>query len=494
MHSFIAARGVTFELPNGRTLFEDIHFSLNAKITALVGPNGIGKSTLAKLIAGELEPSAGQLLRRATVSYLSQRENPPQQSVDDYLSTRYSWSILGEELLAGINRRNLCNQLSGGQWMRVRLAAIIHDQYLILDEPTNNLDQDARQVLQNFLIQYRHGVLLISHDRKLLSLCDEVLELSIQGLEKYGGGWSHYEELKAKERAQAQKNLEQAKNEREKAQSYRLEQLQKQERRNRRGQDMALKGGLPKLILGARKRQAQMTTGRIDASTLTRAQEKVGEAYQAFQSLKLDPQMYADLSGEAVPPQKVIAQAIDFNVWFEEWLYTEPLNFTWRGDTRIAIKGPNGSGKSTLVKAWLGESFITKGELKKCSLPYLYVDQHCEQLKDQMTILENVQEVSKFEVSEIRNNLAKLLFHGESVHQKVGLLSGGERLRAALACGLMCEQKPQVLILDEPTNNLDLANIEFLENWVSRFCGAIIIISHDEKFIEKCGAKTELKL
>ena len=160
----------------------------------------------------------------------------------------------------------------------------------------------------------------------------------------------------------------------------------------------------------------------------------------------------------------------------------------------VAIIGPNGSGKTTLIRAILGNSFRTKGELRPGKLATLYLDQQCSILNETQSVLENVRAVSKMSESEIRNNLAKLLFVGDSVFQEVRSLSGGERLRAALACGLLAEEKPELIILDEPTNNLDLGNIKFLENLISQFKGAVIIISHDETFLKACGINAEFSL
>lgn len=494
MPSTISISGVSLELSNGRNLFENISFSLNLKLTALVGPNGIGKSCLAKLIVGDLSPTVGTVRKSGAVTFLPQRGIPQPISVEDYLAFRYSWTVFGEKLLTGINRATLCSNLSGGQWMRVRLASTIDDQFLILDEPTNDLDLEAKTILKDFLAEYQHGVLLISHDRELLALCDAVLELSNQGLKKYGGGWQSYEKEKERERNQSLAELDRAKRERTKAKAERAIKIERQEKRNRRGIESAEKGGMPKILIGARKRQAQATTGRVDASTMERTSAMVHEAYEAFKVLKNEPIMYAGLVGLEVPSQKLVAEARNYNVLFDRWLYARDLNFSWRGNIRLALKGANGSGKTTLIKALLGNSLESKGELRLGNLATLYLDQQCSMLNDSLSVIENVRAVSKMSESEIRSGLAKLLFTGDSVFQGVHSLSGGERLRTALACGLLAEEKPELIILDEPTNNLDLGNIRFLENLISQFEGAVIIISHDEVFLKECGIAMELFL
>ncbi len=494
MLSIITVSGVSFELPTGRTLFNNVNFSLKSNLTALVGPNGVGKTCLAKIIIGDLSPTTGTVFKNGAIAFFPQREPANAVTVENYLASRYSWSILGEKLLTGIDRSTLCSNLSGGQWMRVRLASKIDDQFLILDEPTNDLDREAKSILLKFLGEYHHGVLLISHDREILELCDDVLELSNQGLEKYGGGWQSYEKEKERERSQSLSELGRAKQERDKAKAERTIQVERQEKRNRQGKDFANKTGMAKIIIGAKKRQAQVSTGKTYVSTLEKANIKAKEAYDALNEIKIDPIIYADLNGVEIPNQKLVAEAKEYNVFFERWLYKNDLNFSWKGIVRLAIKGANGSGKTTLIRALLGNTLNTKGELRLGKLKILYFDQQCSTLNESESILENVRAVSKMSESEIRNILAKLLFTGDSVFQEVHSLSGGERLRTALARGLLAEEKPELIIFDEPTNNLDLGNIKFLETLISQFKGAVIIISHDEIFLNGCGIHAELLL
>jgi ATPase subunit of ABC transporter with duplicated ATPase domains len=486
MSTIISLRDVTFELPNGRELFQNLTFSLDTGITALVGPNGVGKTTLARLLSKELEPSSGTIRRQGAITFFPQRKEPEAISVDEFLGSEYTWSMLGENLLEGISREALCSTLSGGQWMRVRLARTLDDHYLILDEPTNDLDRTGRNLIMQFLRERTGGALLISHDRECLGLCEEVLELSNRGLSKFGGGWLAYTEQKERERENLGQALDQARRDRDAAIANRHEQLAKQEKRNRRGAESAARGGTPKILLGARKRKAQASTGKLDSSTLDRANEAVRDLHEAFSELKVDPVMYADLVAHEIPAQKLIAEASDFNIRFQDWIYPNDLHFSWRGNLRLALKGDNGSGKSTLLKAILGESLETRGTLRRGNLTTLSIDQRCSSLDDEKTIFENIQDACSLNESEIRNGLAKFLFVRESVLQKVKDLSGGERLRAALALGFLSKEKPELIILDEPTNNLDLVNVEFLENLVREFKGALIVISHDEVFLKNC--------
>ena len=491
MSSIVIGRGISFELPNGRELFKNLNFTLDGRLSALVGPNGVGKSCLAKLIAGQLEPSAGAIRCASSVKLLAQRQEPEPVTVTEFLCD-HQWSLLGERLLANIDRQALCTTLSGGQWMRVRLACALDEQFLILDEPTNDLDRDGREAVVQFLRERDGEALLISHDRACLQMSEEIFELSNRGIAKFGGGWPGYTAAKQLERERLRAALELAKRDRDSAMAERVEARARQEKRNRSGSESAARGGMPKILLGARKRSAQATSGKLDAMALTRSQSAVREAHAAFSELKVDPLMYADLIGREIPAQKLVAEAHGFNVRFQEWIYRDDLDFAWRGNVRIALKGANGSGKSTLLKAMLGAEFETRGELRRGHLATLYIDQRCSVLDERKSVFENIRAVSSASDSEIRNGLAKFLFSKETVFQRVGELSGGERLRAALARGLLNAQQPELMVLDEPTNNLDLINVEFLERVVGAFRGALVVISHDEEFLKSGRISQEL--
>ncbi|MBL7546107.1 MAG: ABC-F family ATP-binding cassette domain-containing protein [Bdellovibrionaceae bacterium] len=494
MNSIITFSDVSFEFPNGHRLFTHISFSIEPKLTALVGPNGIGKTCLANLITGALTPTQGSIQKKETLTFFPQRQIPEPIPVDQFLSLDYTWSALSEKLLDGIDGQTLCSQLSGGQWMRVRLSKILDEQFLVLDEPTNDLDREGRQILLQFLKQRHTGALLISHDRECLELCEEVFELSSHGLTKFGGSWRLYEDAKKNERAALGVNLKLAKRERDQAFINQVNEKNRQDKKNRRGTQQAMKGGLPRILIGGRKRRAQNTTGKIAITTLKQTIIAVQSAHQAFEELKTDPIMYANLIVKEIPNQKLVAEAIAFNVRLQEWLFKNDLNFSWRGNVRIALKGANGSGKTTLLNAVLGHQHEIRGELRRGNLATCYIDQQCSLLDDSKSIFDNIRDISIAHESEIRNNLAKFLFTKETVFQKVSSLSGGERLRASLAKGLLQAEQPEFLILDEPTNNLDLGNIEFLENLVREFKGALIITSHDEVFLKNCNMTEELEI
>jgi ATPase subunit of ABC transporter with duplicated ATPase domains len=491
MSAALTASGVSYTFPNGRELLHNLSFSLDTRLAALVGPNGVGKTTLAKILAGELGPTAGAVRRHAPVKLFPQREMPASMTVAEFLSAEYEWSLPGERLLENIDRGAMCVTLSGGEWTRVRLArALDHargDQYLILDEPTNDLDRHGRDAVFQSLRERKGGALLISHDRECLQLCAAILELSNRGVMKYGGRWSAYAEAKERERERLSAALDLAKRERDSARADEAEQRSRQERRSRHGAAAAARANLPKLLLGARKRRAEATAGKLNVAATARSERLVREAHAALTEMKVDPVMYADLVGREIPARKLVAEAHGFNIRFQDWIYPHDLNFTWRGNVRVALQGANGSGKSTLLAALRGGEFQTRGQLRRGALATLYLDQRCSLLDDSSSVLENVRAHSSMGETQIRNQLARFLFSQQTLYQSAGELSGGERLRAALACGLLRTQQPELMVLDEPTNNLDLANVQFLERIVSAFRGALVVVSHDEIFLGNCG-------
>jgi ATPase subunit of ABC transporter with duplicated ATPase domains len=489
MSSLLTAQGLAFELPDGREIFKDLNFSLSYGLSALVGPNGAGKTCLARILAGESAPTRGSVFRVTSVSLFAQSRRPPTKSVAEFLGPEFSWPTEALSLLARIPPESLCSQLSGGQWTRVRLAQCLHAGFVILDEPTNNLDAEGREAVKEFLSHHRGGALLISHDRECLALCREIYELSSRGLQKFGDGWPAYLFNKERERERLEAHLYKAKRQRDDVQLESVRQKEQQERKNQRGKARARGGGQAKLLLNRRKGKAEATTGKIDRAGIERANEAVREVAEALDEVKLNPVMYADLMGQEIPSQKIIAEAKDFNIRFKDWLYPEDLNFSWKGNLRISLDGPNGSGKSTLLKAVAGEQFLSRGSLIRGNLNVLMIDQNLSSLDENLSIFDNVRANSVLSESEIRSGLAKFLFTKEGVFQSVKTLSGGEKLRAALAQGFLGENKPEVLIMDEPTNNLDMANVRFLEELLRNFKGALILVSHDPVFLRNCGVE-----
>lgn len=493
MPSVLVAHGVTYDLCTGRRLFDRLNLSLPSGVTGLVGANGIGKSCLARILAGELQPTSGYVQSTSEARLLPQREPPASTTVKKYLGMPLT-SSAGLALLDGIGLESRCNALSGGQWMRVRLAKVFGDSLLILDEPTNDLDSEARAVVTRLLRARAGATLLISHDRETLEHCTQILELSNRGLESYSGGWSAYESARAAESTRRQDVLDRARRDRDLMRAKEREAEQNRSRRLQHARSSAARGGLPKLSLGMRKRNAQATSGRKKSLAIRMTEETVQSARTAFEALKIQPVMYAGIAGIEPPARKLVAEASGFNVFRGRWIYPKDLDFCWRGNQRVAIQGCNGSGKSSLLQLVRGVSYASRGQLRVGALTSVFLDQHHSDLCDELSVLQSVKDACTGEEGELRQVLARFLFRGDSVHQSVGTLSGGERLRLALARAFMRVGSPELMLLDEPTNNLDALNVEFLEELIRGFDGALVVISHDDKFLGKCGITREYRI
>lgn len=497
---------ISYEI-GGRSLFQSLQLELGSAKYGLVGPNGVGKSTLAKLMAGLLEPDDGFIRRPSSVSYLSQREEPPDCSVIEYLDDEgagFSKSrFMVRSLLSKIEDESPLRSLSGGEWMRVRLAKVAAqaESFVILDEPTNDLDRDGKEAVLDFLRSHEGGILLISHDREALRTMNEILELSNQGLQRFGVNFDDYTDLREAEDARLADHLRQSKKERDKTEREMHEKIARQEKRMREGKKAADKGGLPRILLGARKRKAQQSMGRIvhrETGVTARSQEK---ATSAWSDMKIDPFIRFDFEAAKPSPSKIHFNVLDLSLDLPPptgTLWQRPLTFVIKGSERWHLRGANGVGKSTLLKILLGQDAphvrITQGHVRRGSSHLVVLGQSDHGFHHDRPLLEDLLETSRFSATDLRNELAFFGFTGQQALQPSGSLSGGEYLKAALAKAFLGPTIPDLIVLDEPTNNLDLGSIELLETALRRFQGGLLVVSHDADFAGNIGITHELIL
>lgn len=532
--AFIKISKVGYRLPD-RDLFLNLTASFGRGRQALVGGNGIGKSTLAKILAGKIEPDEGEIQVSGTVFYFPQtvptREFFAESANEDLralgLRDRISrlTTALGRlpianshasEWLSRIPERDHVDELSGGEFMRLRFlemwAQVLavesegDETFVILDEPTNDLDRDGREFLKQWLLEREEGVLVISHDRALLDVLEtgvgEIFELSNLGLKRYAGGHSSYEKEVSAERERTASAIRDLDRSLKKKTREMREKNERQQKRRRRGQEMADAGGLPRILVGALKRRAQETQGRIDASEAERVREAQRELLETQSERRLDPFLRLSFDGEIRSGSQVLLTVENLRLidaigrpcgWQGE------LNFQFKARDRLRIHGPNGVGKSSLLGILMGVGRPHTGNVWRAGLltepdRIGFLDQSQSVLVMGETVLETISKASRFGQGEIRNELAFYGFTGEMVHRKVESLSGGERLRLALARIFLGRRLPALLVLDEPTNSLDFRSIDLLESAIEGFPGGVILVSHDEAFLKSAQGFSDFVL
>lgn len=531
MSSFLRATSLGYVLPDGAPLFTDLTFHLDPGRTGLVGRNGVGKTTLFELLAGIRRPSTGHVVRNGRIGYLPQSlVIPADGRVIDVLGFTLQWAALQRidgggaalddfDLAANhwdlparietalsrlgigyIQPERRLGTLSGGEVMRVRLAALlVHDpDILLLDEPTNHLDGDARRFVHDFVADWTRTLLVVSHDRALLNLVDRIAELTPGELREYGGNFTFYQEQRRTEREAARQAAAEAKKQLRNAEQAARDALERQARRAASGLKRGRNTGMGKMAAGILKRAAENTGGRIGRHHERIVERAEGRLERAEDELPDNRQISIDLVPGGVPSGKRIIEADELCFRFPGSttdLWTEPLSFTIHGGERVALVGPNGSGKTTVVDLIRGLKRPSGGSLYVGTRRIAVLDQQTGDLDDDATLLENLQQVAPSRPNhELRILLGRFLFPHESVFKPARVLSGGERMRASLVRALAADQAPDLLILDEPTNNLDLESLEEVASALRGYHGTLIIISHDTEFLRDVGIERQITL
>jgi ATPase subunit of ABC transporter with duplicated ATPase domains len=524
------AAAVSWSSPTGQPVLDRVTLALGREKTGLVGSNGSGKTTLARILAGELAPTSGSVSRAGIIALLPQEFTPlADQLVAEALGVQGKlaamsrlgageglpgdletlnddWSLearIGAELhRLGLDHVSLdrpLGTLSGGETTRIALAALFLQcpDLIILDEPTNNLDGESRQALYGAVAEWAGGLLVISHDRRLLGLMERIVELSPHGLRHYGGNFEVYTAQRDAEAAAAQQQLHHAAKELRKTRRQAQAVRERQEKRGSHGKKTADKTGLPKMAINARRQSGERTAARLagtfEARTGVATEAVVAAKDRVAQQRELD----IALTPVELPAGKTVLELEDVSFRFAAGNAPILENFNLRlvGPERLAIVGPNGSGKSTLLKLILGELQPTVGRVQLGIARVNCLDQKAGLLDPQRSVLENFQTWSPgLSETVCRLTLARFLFRTDDVHRLCGALSGGERLRAALACVLTGVNPPQCLLLDEPTNHLDLASLTNLEQALCQYTGALVVVSHDRTFLENIGVSRIVEL
>ena len=513
---------VTCQFATGDILFGPLNLSLETSLCALVGRNGSGKTRLLRMLAGLDEPASGHIERFASHVYVAQQQDISPQTtlaellgydaifaarkridrgdyqpddlemLDGYwdLAERLSEAFVHAKL-PSFDPNKPAAEFSGGERIRALLcgAFTAEADFLLLDEPTNHLDRQGRAWFYDQLSRYQGGALVASHDRELLAQMPRILELSASGLRSYGGNYADYKQQRDAEQQAARAALEHAATERKRTRARMQKEHDDSQRRSAKtlrtvdtlniaSFERVKYKGAAKERIGTWKKQHSEQNDALNAA-VNKARERVEE----------DAPVMFTLPGSQIAEGKQVLVLEKLQL---PHVSLPPMHWRMDGPMRVALRGPNGCGKSTLLKVILGETAPRAGSCK-VSVTCAYLDQHLSQLDLTQSVMAHLNlSNTPLEEGTLRTRLAQLQLGADKVSLPLAELSGGERLKAALACVLWREHATQLLLLDEPTNHLDLASVQAIEAALAGFPGALLVVSHDESFLQGLALTHEL--
>ncbi len=519
MHPAVSLHNLTFAWPDGKVALEQLNGTFNPGKTGLIGSNGAGKSTLLRLIAGKLKATSGKIRAQGDIGYLPQNLTlQADATIADLLGIRPTlnamraieagdiqqryfdrigddWDIesRADEALtnigfSGADLERSVAELSGGESMLIAITGLRlrRTPITLLDEPTNNLDRDTRATLTKLVDGWPGTLIVVSHDLELLEHMDHTAELHAGRLETFGGPYSEWranqDQLQTAARQAARTAQQALKSEKR----QRVEAETKLARRERTAKKAQKDGGIPKIVAGNLASRAQGSAGSMRTTLDAKVEAAQAAVDAADARVRETAHISLELPDPNVPRGRRIAELTDGS-----------RNVVIQGPERVALIGPNGSGKSTLIAQLLAGSEATPGRAHGRLLTEHvgFLPQRLDSLDDSASALENVRAVApETPLGTIRNHLARLLLRGPGVDRPVGTLSGGERFRVALARLLFADPPAQLLVLDEPTNNLDIASVEQLAEALDAYRGALLVVSHDYSFLDRIRVDTVIQL
>ena len=536
----ISIQQISYIHPDKEVLFSDLNFAISkGQKLGLVGNNGCGKSTLLQIIAGQLSPSSGVIVRPDDLYYIPQHFGQydsltiaqalqierKQQALHAILSGDTSnenfvildddWNIEERSIAAldlwGLGQFTLSypmNLLSGGEKTRVFLAGmdIHHPSVILMDEPTNHLDSSGRQRLYDWIEKYRSTLLVVSHDRTLLNLLPEICELEKHQINYYGGNYEFYKEQKTLMQEALQQRIEEKEKALRIARKVARETAERRDKQNVRGEKSNIKKGVPRIVLNALQGKSEKSTSKLTGVHQEKAEKLTNERNQLRGSLSPTAALKTDFNSSSLHIGKILVTAKEINFSYhsnsinndiqensisKQQLWQAPVSFQLKSGDRLRIEGANGSGKTTLLKLITGQLQPQEGTLTRTDFSYVYLNQEYSIIDDRNSILEQAYAFNSRNLPEheIKIILNRYLFPASEWDKSCRKLSGGEKMRLAFCCLMISNNTPDMFILDEPTNNLDIQSIEIITATIKNYAGTVIAISHDNYFIQEIGVE-----
>ncbi|MCE4564962.1 ABC-F family ATP-binding cassette domain-containing protein [Maribellus sp. CM-23] len=524
-------QNISYIHPNKDLLFEHVSFTVNhLEKIALIGNNGVGKSILLRIIANELPASAGRLETEAQAYYvpqvfgqynhlsIAQALNIEKKlhalnailkgdvTAENYALLNDDWSIeerctqaLEYWQLSDLDLEQKMETLSGGQKTKVFLAGVsIHQPALVLlDEPSNHLDTAGRQLLYDFIQSAKCTLLVVSHDRKLLNLLEAIYELTKKGVAVYGSNYDFYVQQKQIEANALTQDIQSKEKALRKAREKERDTAERQQKLNARGKKKQVQAGMPKTMMNKMKNDSENNSSRLKGVHDEKISGISRELHELRSSLPDIDKMRFGFDNSSLHKGKILVAASSINYGYgATFLWPENLTFLIRSGERLVLRGLNGSGKTTLIRLILGDAEPQTGTIKRAADKTVYIDQDYSLIDNKLSVYEQAQQfnVSALQEHDIKIRLSRFLFWREDWNKPCSALSGGERMRLMICCLTINKQAPDIIVLDEPTNNLDIQNIEILTASINEYRGTLIVVSHDESFLEQVNVERTIEL